>query len=364
MGAMKQMHDKPGASEKHRCWSRAAVRGGMLVIALVASQAFAALTAEEIIAKVREVHKTAAYEGVRVVELWGPRGKITIKQKAIFGGDGKQRFEVISPAAQAGEVVVCDGRQQWRYVPREKTVYVLPPIPPPYGVGPKHDVYRGRRHHGSQGRGHWGPTWRLIGRERVAGRECYVLGLVTHRGRQIAKLWVDVQKFVILGGELATPDHARGKRWKFERVSFSPKIGPETFKFRPPPGTRVVKRAPAAKRMPLPQAEAAAGMKALIPTRLPEGFFLLRDKVGVITRDGRKALWLVFTNGAETFSIFQSRRLPRRLPLPRGAVARWDVGPYTLIVVGRVSQNDLELMRKSLPAPSRPGGRRRGWWGR
>ncbi|MCD6350932.1 MAG: hypothetical protein J7M26_02335, partial [Armatimonadetes bacterium] len=282
------------------------------------------------------------------------------KQKAYFAPGGKQRFEVIWPKGRAGDLAVVDGKQQWHYSPRSKEVRVLPVPPggglgglppmaaspgPPPGRGPAHGPRRG-------GGGRWHMEWKVLGEARVAGRKCWVLGMKTRMGSTPVKLYIDEQKFVLLAAYHRGMRGGRVEQWYFENVKFTDRLDPRLFVFKPPSGVKVIQGPRAPQRMPLEKAEEIAGMKALVPRYVPPGFVFLRDKVAVIQRGGRAALWLMFQGPGKSFSIFQSRRLPPG-GKPAQAVARWDAGPYTLLVVGDISSAEAEKVRRSLPPAPR-----------
>ncbi|MBC7288493.1 MAG: hypothetical protein H5T86_10720 [Armatimonadetes bacterium] len=289
----------------------------------------------------REAYTKTSFGGVREVEMPAPGGVLRMKQQVLFAPGGRHRFETIWPRQKAGELIVSDGRELWVYNPRQKTAYVFP-APPPHPWLPPAPPRAG---------GPWWHQWRVAGQAKIAGRRCHVLVLQSPRGREIARLWIDADKYVVLGARRQSIWHRHAHQWQFEKASFDIPPAVDAFQFKPPPGVRVVRHQVGVIAKGLKEAEAALGMKALVPGKLPEGFNLVPERSSAIQHGARRALWLVFSNRAQTFSIFQSWRLPPHVKLPPGAVARWDVGPYTLIVVGELSREQLEAMRRSLPPP-------------
>lgn len=320
--------------------------GAMAMACLLGSAAPARAgtpTAEQILAKVRAAAGTITCEGVRTLTIRrGPR-TVTIKQKVYYGSGKRQRFETIEPQEMAGDVAVSDGRRLWRYIRARNEVRVT--APPPVVPGPPPGPGRGRR-----GRGH---VWTVVGEEQVAGRSCWVLSLRGPHGRQVARLSVDKRTYMVLAASHTSIGGRASEEWRFVTIRYNPKLPESIFVFKPPRGARVVSGPALPRRMPLAKAEQLLGMKALIPKYLPPGYRLVGERTGIVKRGPMAALWLVFTNGTRTFSIFQSRKIPQAGKPPR-AVARWDVGPYTLLVVGDVSAEEAEKMRKSLPPPPPP----------
>ncbi|MCX7599298.1 MAG: hypothetical protein N2512_10625 [Armatimonadetes bacterium] len=181
----------------------------------------------------------------------------------------------------------------------------------------------------------------------VAGRKCYVLEWGCPAGKPALTLYVDSKQFVILALERRAPNGALVENWKFEVVEFPEKLDPKLFTFVPPQGTRIIRPGPPAEPIALSDVPKKLRMKPVIPAWLPPGYRLLEQRVAVLRKHKREVLWLQFSNGTDTFSLFQSFRLPPYKQGPPGAV-RWDYGPYTLVVVGRLSPQEFEAMRKSL----------------
>lgn len=300
--------------------------------------AVAAPTAQQILDRMQTVGQSVSYHGVRVIEVRHGGRSTILKQKVHVAPGRRQRFEVISPPNRAGDLAVLDGQRHWRYSKADNEVQVAP-LPP--GAGPMgFAMGSGRR--SSRAR------WQVRGQATVAGRNCWVLAMAGPGGRQPAKLSVDSEKFVILAAEHQRMRGEGGEKWKFEKVVFCPQLDAKLFVFEPPPGARIVQGTPGPRRLSLAEAERAIGFKALVPTYLPPGFSLASDGIGIVQRGRHSALWLLFRGPGKTFSIFQSRRLPSG-GKPSHAVARWDAGPYTLLVVGDISAAEAEKVRRSLP---------------
>ncbi len=320
-----------------RIWRAAGALAAALAALLAAAPALAAGGGVgEVLAGALQAQRDLAFSGVRRVVRMRGRARIEIVQRVWHAPGGKARYEVIAPRQRAGELLVIDGQHAWHYDPRRREVHVLP---------------AGRRGHGVRGRGKgMRGHWKIVARGEVAGRPCLVLARLRPDGSVGAKIWIDAATKLPVRGELYGPGGQLLEKWYYTEIDFHPRLRPELFSFRPPPGTRVVRGVEAARNLSLDEAERRLGMIALVPQWLPPGFKLLANRCGIVRRGDRVALWMVFSDGVRTFSIFQSRRL-RPGPKPPGAAARWDIGPYTLLVVGRLSAEELEKMRKSIPAP-------------
>lgn len=303
---------------------------------------WAAPSAQDILSKIETVGSKVTYEGLRVLQVSRGGHVWIIKQKAYFAPGRRQRFEVVSPADQAGDIAVVDGQKQWRYSRCKREVYVSPLAPGFKG----HSIPIGAARHPAA-------KWSVAGEANVAGRKGWVLVLKGPSGRQVAKLTVDRHKYVVLAAEHQRMRGAQTEKWWFESVKFDTHLSPTIFTFTPPSGTKVIQAPSVAKRLPIAEAERLLGMKALVPRYVPPGFTFMKDSVGVVRRGPHRVLWMMFRGVSGAFSIFQSWRLPEDVP-QKGTIARWNAGPYTLVVMGDISRDEAEKIRKSLPpAPRR-----------
>lgn len=319
-------------------WIMAAL-GSFLV---AAAATWAGPSIAELLSKVRA--DQASYKGVREVHFLGPRGVFVVRQRVYHAPGGRERFEVLSPPSMAGRLHISDGKRQWRYDPQQREATETP-IPPHL----RHRCGAQAPHKSPRCPREWDEPahWRQRGTARVAGRMCYGLDFLWPGGKPTLTLWVDGQYFAVLGLERRARDGRVIEAWKFQSVEFVRELDPNLFTFTPPPGTRVIRHRAPAEPIALADVEQRLRMKPVIPSWLPPGYRLVEERVAVIRRRECEVLWLPFSNGTETFSLFQSFRLPPYKRGPRGAV-RWDFGPYTLVVVGKLTPQELEAMRKSL----------------
>jgi outer membrane lipoprotein-sorting protein len=322
---------------------RVAVASALGLCAVVAL-AWAAPTVDEILARARSARGTANYTGVRRLQL-ATAPTTVVRERVYHGAGARERFEVIEPAAMAGRIHICDGECQWRYDPRRRVVEVMtvskqvrdwwPPRPPGPGA------------HGPGAAPTDRPSWACAGDARIAGRDCYVVSFSAHGNKRRTTLYVDASHYVVLGLERRRADGGAGDTWRFEKVQFVQSLDPGLFTFKPPAGTKVVQVRGHAEPLALDAAERTLKMHAIVPSVLPPGFWLDECRIAVVRLKGRHALWMPFTNGAETFSIFQTWKLPEDARGPARAT-RWDFGPYTLLVVGKLTKHELEAMRQHL----------------
>lgn len=326
------------------CWPGLLPVAALSLVALVVFPpcgALAAPSAKSIIAHARAAAAKLYYEGDRVVNSAPTGGKaITATQRVYRGPNGRERVEIMAPKSIAGRLYVCDGHRQWRYYPKRHIVQIIG-VPEQLRLGPlapKSD----------EDTDDLPAAWHYTGKAHVAKRPCYVVGFTGPEGHLRTTLYIDCAHYGVLGLDRLDSAGTLLESWRFETVGFVSSLNPAIFTFRPPKSARVVEIRGNATRMSLGEAEKKLNLRAIIPTHLPVGYHLNKTRVAIVRRDSHHVLWLQFSNGAETFSMFESVRLPK-VDAKKGGVTRWDCGRYTVIVVGRLTERELRRMRESLP---------------
>jgi outer membrane lipoprotein-sorting protein len=309
----------------------------ILAVAVTSTCFAAGPTAAEVVARARKASDAHSYMGVRRVEARQGNHTLIIRQKVYRAPGGHERFEIVSPASMAGNLATLDGRTHWRYYPN------------------RHEASRTRAtFRGSDPLAadlfNSGGRMRLAlgGNVTLAGRPCYTLNVSDASGKRRLTAFVDTATCILFGVDRLRPNGGLVDSWRFESVKFVKSLDHALFTFRPPAGTRVLGQSTQTTRVRLNEAARSLGMQPLLPTRLPEGYRLLQERVTVVRRGRHEALWMPFTNGVETFSIFQSRSLPRTTR-PGAHAVRWDVDGYTLLVVGHLNEAELSALKGSLP---------------
>jgi outer membrane lipoprotein-sorting protein len=294
-------------------------------------------SAAEVMARARRAVDAYSYHGVRRVEARSGSQTLVLRQRVYHAPGGRERFEILQPPSMAGNLAILDGRTHWRYYPA------------------RHQAYKSRATlHGSDplAASLFAPAGRsrlaLVGTATVAGHPCHVLGVSGQDGKRRLTAYVDESRYVLLGVDRRGPDGSLVDSWRFETIQFVKSFRGSLFVFRPPADTRVVSERTEATRVGLAEAARRLGIQPLLPRKLPDSFRLLEDRVTIVRRGKHEALWMPFSNGVETFSIFQSRTLPRNAQPPAHSV-RWDVGAYTLLIVGHLEASELAVIKASLP---------------
>ncbi len=310
----------------------------LVVVALTPACFAGEPTAAEVVARARKASDAYSYSGVRRVETRSAGQTLVILQKVYRSPGGHERFEIVSPASMAGNLAILDGRTHWRYYPSR------------HEANRSSATFRGSDPlaaslFNSGGR----MRLALGGKVTIVGRTCFVLNVSDANGKRRLTAYVDAATYVLLGVDRLRPNGALVDSWRFESLKFVKSLDHSgLFTFRPPAGTRVVSQPSETTRVRLQEAARTLGMRPLLPTRLPDGYRLIEDRVTVVRHGSQAALGMPFSNGVETFTIFQSRSLPRNAR-PRAHAVRWDVDGYTLLVVGHLDDDDLSMIKRALP---------------
>jgi len=142
------------------------------------------------------------------------------------------RLEYSDPA---GQLLVADGRWYWFFMPGPDLLQALrAPMDEDKGAGAPRYILGGRMYERFTGS--------LLGRERRAGRQCYVLELfpiASNRYYRSLKAWVDAVTYATravryqdLGGTLNS--------FEFHEVAENVPIDARKFVFVPPEGTQIL----------------------------------------------------------------------------------------------------------------------------
>ena len=191
-------------------------------------------------------------------------------------------------------------------------------------------------------------TVRYLGVETIAGRPAHLVCVYTTSGAPVKKQWVDTEHYVTLKTQRFDTQGRVKLSMYYTAINYNPSYTPGMFDFTPPEGCTVREASDLPERIPLHEAEARAGFQAVLPTYLPEGYRFQSGSVAVIPMRGKKVLWLAFSNGADTFSIFQRQRGVQLQPRQQGRFMEWSAGPYAFTLVGQLSCHEMQKVRNSI----------------
>jgi outer membrane lipoprotein-sorting protein len=275
------------------------------------------------------------YSGTRQIDVYKGGAKTKSFQQAVLHGRGnKQRISM-----SGGQMVVTNGHTTWEYLPARSKVVVRDMADPKRELADKLASLR---------RTASNMDLRYEGTTTVAGRSVYVVQILDPRGQLLKRVWADTARGVELAAERY--DSHGGIKFSsfFVEVSFSPTFPAEAFSFQTPAGVQVEQAPAPRRRMAMADAERAAGFAGIVPSYLPPGHSFDSDGVSVIQRQGRAVLWLTFSNGVDSFSLFESG-IPADMPrhVPRRVVV-WTRGTYLFSLVGRLPDDEVERIKAGL----------------
>ncbi len=282
---------------------------------------------------------TVAYEGMRDIVIFRDGKKVAGYQQKVQQAPGnRERITVLYPPQQQGRVEVCDGHQRWEYYPTTQRLIIsrVPPVPALHQR--QLAALRATQQHLQA---------EYQGEEKVAGRTAYKIWITGSDGRPLRRLWIDKHTFVKLKIHRFDPRGQLIYSAYFTKIDYHPNFSADLFTFRPPPKARTQHVPPPLNRVRLEIAEKQAGFRAIVPGYVPSGYRLERDAVAVSRHDGHFMLWLPFSNGLDTFSLFQA---PRRLrpPQPCQAGHVWTQGKYCFALIGPLSEEEIVKIKASM----------------
>lgn len=311
--------------------------------ALVAGCVAAAVAQQDPLAILRasiRARSTVSYSGLRTVVIFENGVKLAgVQQQIQCQAPGNIRVVVIAPESEAGKLCVSDGRHYWEWYPDSRRA-VKTELPPPEVIT--------RRRLEELERMADEMKLQYVGTEDVAGRVTHVVKVYTRNGVPLKKAWVDSGKWLTLKTQ-RFDSHGRVKSSAyFTRINYDPHFEPGIFEFTPPEDATIVHAPTSGESMPLDEAERRVGFEAVLPEYLPAGYHLQRDQVHVLKINGNISLWLSFTNGADTFSLFQRRVRGAADDVVREHSITWDEGGFRFTLMGALSSVEMERVRQSI----------------
>ena len=275
------------------------------------------------------------YSGTRQIDIYkdGAKAK-SVQQTVLHKRGNKQRISM-----SGGQMVVMNGQRMWEYFPARSKVIVRDMANPKRDLADKLAALR---------RTATNMNLHYEGTTTVAGRSVYVVQIRDPRGQLLKRVWADTAR----GAELAAERYDSRGNIKFSsfftEVNFSPTFPAGAFDFQTPAGVQVEQAPAPRKRMTMADAERAAGFAGVVPSYLPPGYSFDSDAVSVTQRQGRAVLWLTFSNGVDSFSLFESgipADMPRHVPRK---VAVWTKGTYVFALVGRLPDDEVNRIKARL----------------
>jgi len=280
------------------------------------------------------------FSGMRTVVVFEDGTKVQGYQQTVYEkAPGKLRMVVVAPEDQRGRLVVSNGEVQWQYLPdKERAVRRRLPSLEETRARRLADLQKLARDMSIQ----------YLGVEEIAGRQAHVVCVCSDGGAPLKKHWIDTEQLVTLKTHRFDTQGRVKLSMYYTAINFQPSYADGMFDFTPPEGCSVREASDLPERLPLEEAEARAEFDAVLPSYLPRGYGFQSDRVSVIPMRGKMVLWLTFSNGADTFSIFQRRRGLQLRPREQGRFMDWTAGQYAFTLVGQLSCAEMLKIRESI----------------
>jgi len=315
--------------------------GATIAVALACSIVLAQVTDPlEILRRSVAARGNVDYAGVRTVVMFEGGVKVHgVEQEIHCQAPDKFRIMVVAPESERGKLWLVNGQVQWECDPHAHRALRVQ-LPPASQV----------RVQRLQEMDRLGRSMRLqyCGMETIAGHNAYVIKVYTQQGLPVKKTWIDAETFITLKTQRFDSAGRVKSSAYFTRISFDPEFSPGLFSFSPPAECTVIDTQRPPERMLLADAEQRAGFQAALPAYLPAGYHFQASSVAVIQLKGRNALWLSFTNGVDTFSLFQRRGGGPADTLRRGRSITWQSGQFRFTLLGPLSSGEMEQVRDSV----------------
>jgi outer membrane lipoprotein-sorting protein len=264
---------------KRMVWS---AFGLLIVLSLALAGCGQRITAEEIVAKMRETLETTQDAHAVVNANVNAQGvEISATAEIWEKAPNKVRVQVLqsSDPDLAGALAVSDGQQAWYYEPAKNRVQVAPagqiemPLPQQL-LGSMQEAIQQVLD---------ASDVELAGKETVLGREAYQLVLSPkegatqelYPGNGTATLWVDKEQWFVLKAAYQADAFGQGSM-EVQSFELNRGLADDLFQFTAPEGTEVKEvHIEVPEPLTLDQAKAQALFQLLVPEYVPEGATLV-----------------------------------------------------------------------------------------
>jgi len=252
-----------------------------LVALLFAGPGVFGATPGDLLRRAEEADKHVDYRGIKTVTVAFGGENAVVRMKVVHLKPDRTRTVYFAPALLAGIIVIRDGPDGWRYYPKEDVWEPIGHCGLPCGDAVRREALRNY-------------DIRLVGTERVAGREAYVIhALPRYRGEAAHRMWVDQQCYLVIGMQTETSSGTVLRSSRYVSLQIDPSdIDASLFEVR-------------GKIKPAARKASAPGFKVMKPSYVPDGYRLVAT--ASLCVNGCACSHLQFANGVNTISIFQHK---------------------------------------------------------
>lgn len=295
----------------------------VLCAVVVRSVAFGA-TAADIVERSHEAEKHVSYRGVKNACVWLNGTPTRSALKVVHLKPDKTRKEYFSPRPIAGTIVILNGTDTLRYRPES---HLWEQIRTPFVLSAESRYDRAFRNY----------DVKLVGIEKVAGRDAYRLRVAPkRRGEIVRNIWVDKYSYLTLKTETSTLKGRKLSTSSFANIQINPKdISPTAF--------LVTGRVKTAGRAP------RVDFRIQKPSYVPKGYRLIG--LSSMNANRHRCAHLQYSNGVNLISIFERKagdassapRLPKKLT----NMMSWTNNGVLLTLIGELPRGELRKIADS-----------------
>ena len=196
----------------------------VLLAALVLLAGCTQMSAEEIAKKMEEKYNSIQdFKGKVRYTMVRENGNFTMEYEYVFKKPNKMWIR----NEEMGMLIVSNGEKMWSYNEKKNEVFVTnvsgTPFNPDYGklVRNMLEVY----------------DVKLLGTEKVAGRDCFIIELKSKKGNEKAKMWVDAEFWYPL--RIERESYGIKTIMEYSDVEFNTGVSDDFFEFRIPEGAEI-----------------------------------------------------------------------------------------------------------------------------
>ncbi|WP_192868129.1 outer membrane lipoprotein-sorting protein [Calderihabitans maritimus] len=173
----------------------------------------------------------------------------------------------------------------------------------------------------------------VVGQEKVAGRDCYILNLTPKQDAEFPlgkiKLWVDRESWMPLKQEIKNDQMQVTMTYK--EIRYNVDLDDNLFKFEAPPGVKVKEVNLEPKKLTLEEARKTADFQVFEPTYLPEGVTL--QDIRQFEFDQTSLMLNYRAPGEQNLTIMESK--PRKDEMAQPWAEKIMIGSYEGQVITR-----------------------------
>lgn len=335
-------------------------KGTLLILALTCLLTAPSARAEEIavselLSKMGNSKVTVTFRGNKVViyfQVPNPNVSRVLVAKLI---PNLGKTEILSSSGESTEVVIEDGKYQWRYIPSHRLIIKRSL------EGPDEARQKTEKNIQLVQKNYY---VKVGEKQRLVNRTTFIINLQPRvAGRPRHSIWVDKESGLPLKTEVYSPEGRLARLSTYSKIDFAPNLSREDFKLQIPPKADI-REVEEKANLELAAAERLFGEKVLIPAYLPSGF-VLRD-IAISFIGSNRRLQLLYSDGLSSISMFQEtgrgikvkgllfqKGARRAEPLfySRGLnkIMGFPSGDRQIMLVGDVSEEEISKIAQSIP---------------